>query len=67
MLLARESVNSGLLFDLEKLDKEIEELTIQSEKEDFWNNQKSALKVISADSPSSNIEVVSHTPPWVKM
>ena len=47
MLLARESVNSGLLFDLEKLDKEIEELTIQSEKEDFWNDQKSALKVIS--------------------
>ena len=47
MLLARESVNSGLLFDLEKLDKEIEELTIQSEKEDFWSDQKSALKVIS--------------------
>jgi len=47
VLLARESVNSGLLFDLEKLDKEIEELTIQSEKEDFWSDQKSALKVIS--------------------
>ena len=47
MLLARESVNSGLLFDLEKLDKEIEELTIQSEKEDFWSDQKTALKVIS--------------------
>ena len=47
MLLARESVNSGLLFDLEKLDKEVSELTIQSEKEDFWNDQKSALKVIS--------------------
>ena len=47
MLLARESANSGLLFDLEKLDKEIEELTIQSEKEDFWSDQKSALKVIS--------------------
>jgi len=47
VLLARESVNSGLLFDLEKLDKEIEELTIQSEKEDFWSDQKTALKVIS--------------------
>ena len=47
MLLAIESVNSGLLFDLEKLDKEINELTAISEKEDFWNDQKSALKVIS--------------------
>ena len=47
MLLARESVNSGLLFDLDKLDKEILELTNISEKEDFWNDQKSALNVIS--------------------
>lgn len=43
----RESTNSGLLFDLEKLDKEIEELTIISEKEDFWNDTKSALEIIS--------------------
>ena len=47
MLLARESVNSGLLFDLEKLDQEIDELTKLSEKEDFWSDQKSALNVIS--------------------
>ena len=47
MLLARESVNSGLLFDLEKLDREIAELTSISEKEDFWSDQKSALNVIS--------------------
>ena len=47
MLLARESVNSGLLFDLEKLDQEILELTNISEKEDFWSDQKSALNVIS--------------------
>ena len=47
MLLARESVNSGLLFDLEKLDQEIAELTSISEKEDFWSDQKSALNVIS--------------------
>ena len=47
MLLARESVNSGLLFDLDKLDKEIAELTAISEKEDFWNDQKSALDVIA--------------------
>ena len=47
MLLARESVNSGLLFDLDKLDQEIDELTKISEKEDFWSDQKSALNVIS--------------------
>ena len=47
MLLARESANSGLLFDLEKLDQEISELTNISEKEDFWSDQKSALNVIS--------------------
>ena len=47
MLLARESVNSGLLFDLEKLEKEIDELTKASEREDFWNDRKNALEVIS--------------------
>ena len=47
MLLARESVNSGLLFDLDKLDQEIDELTKISEKEDFWSDKKSALNVIS--------------------
>ncbi len=47
MLLAKKSVNSGLLFDLEKLNSEINKLTIASEKEDFWNDQKSALKVIA--------------------
>ena len=46
MLLARESVNSGLHFDLDKLNKDILELTAISEKEDFWNDQKSALDVI---------------------
>ena len=47
MLLAIESVNSGLHFDLDKLDLEISELTKISEQEDFWNDQKSALDVIS--------------------
>ena len=47
MLLARKSVNSGLLFDLDKFDEEIKQLTEISEKEDFWNNSKEALKVIS--------------------
>lgn len=46
MLLARESVNSGLLFDLEKLEKEIKELTLISESESFWNDRKKALEII---------------------
>ena len=44
--MARESVNSGLHFDLEKLKTEISELTKISEKEDFWSDQKSALEVV---------------------
>ena len=47
MLLVRKSTNSGLLFDLAKLEKEIVSLGEISEKEDFWNDQKSALKIIS--------------------
>ena len=47
MLLARESVNSGLHFDLAKLEAEIKELSTQSEKEDFWNNRNQALEVIN--------------------
>ena len=45
--MARKSVNSGLLFDLDKLKTEITELQAKSEKEDFWNDQKSALSVIN--------------------
>ena len=55
MLLARESVNSGLLFDLDKLNNDIVELTAISEKEDFWNNQKSALEVIEKLNNSKEI------------
>ena len=47
MLLARESVNSGLLFDLEKLDSEIASLSQKSEEENFWNNRQEALEVIN--------------------
>ena len=47
MLLARESVNSGLLFDLAKLDAEIASLTAKSEADDFWNDRNSALEIIS--------------------
>ena len=47
MLLARESVNSGLHFDLEKLEKEISELTSISESENFWNDRQKALEIIN--------------------
>ena len=47
MLLARESVNSGLLFDFDKYDQEIKELSDKSEQADFWSDSKAALSVIS--------------------
>ena len=55
MLLARESVNSGLLFDLEKLDLEIKELSEKSEEADFWNNRSQALEVIAKLNRSKEI------------
>ena len=65
MLLARESVNSGLLFDLDKLSSEIKELSEKSEKEDFWNDRKSALEVIEKLNFSRNLydtyTSISHT------
>ena len=47
MLLARESVNSGLLFDLDQLDKEIATLSQKVEEETFWDDRRSALEVIN--------------------
>ena len=47
MLLARESVNSGLLFDLVKLNSEVAELSKKVEEETFWNDRRSALEVIN--------------------
>ena len=43
----RESINSGLHFDLAKLEAEIKELQNKSEAEDFWTNQKTALEIIN--------------------
>ena len=47
MLLTRKSVNSGLLFDLAKLDSDISSLTKKSEEPDFWNDRSSALEIIN--------------------
>ena len=47
MLLARESVNSGLLFDLSKLEAEIKELSEKSEDPNFWNDRNAALETIN--------------------
>ena len=47
MLLARESVNSGLLFDLVSLNEEIKALSEKSEEANFWDNRNSALEIIN--------------------
>ena len=47
MLLTKESINSGVLFDLEKLEKEIQELDKKTENDNFWNNRQDAMAVIS--------------------
>ena len=47
MLLARESANSGLLFDLAGLKSEIKELSEKSEEANFWDNRNSALEIIN--------------------
>ncbi len=60
MLLVRESTNSGLLFDLAKLDQEIADLTKVSEKENFWSNSSEALKVISRLNYCKNITETYH-------
>lgn len=44
--MVRKSINSGALFDLDKLKIEVNELTEISEKEDFWNDRSSALETI---------------------
>ena len=51
----RESINSGLLFDLVKLDSEIKELSQKSEEPDFWNNRSVALEIISRLNHSKEI------------
>ena len=47
MLLARESVNSGLLFDLASLNAEIKTLSEKSEEANFWDNRNTALETIN--------------------
>lgn len=47
MLLARKSVNSGLLFDVAKLDNEIADLTKKSEAENLWQDRSAALEIIA--------------------
>lgn len=47
MLLASESVNSGHLFDFDKINSEIASLSKISEAENFWNDSNKALEIIS--------------------
>ena len=51
----RESINSGLLFDFDKLNNDVTTLTKESEKPDFWNDSSSALEIISKLNYSRNI------------
>ncbi len=51
----RKSINSGLLFDLAKLSKDIEELSAKSEEPDFWSNQTEALEIIAKLNYSKDI------------
>ena len=43
----RKSPNSGAHFDLDKLTKEVEDLSSQSEQDTFWNDRANALEVIN--------------------
>ena len=43
----RESINSGVLFDFDKLEAEAKDLSSKSESENFWSNRNEALKVIN--------------------
>ena len=43
----RESTNSGVLFDFDKLETEANELSSKSEAENFWSDRNEALKIIN--------------------
>ena len=43
----RESINSGVLFDFDKLEKEANDLSSKSESENFWSDRNEALKIIN--------------------
>ena len=47
MLLVRESINSGVLFDFDKLESEANDLSSKSESENFWSDRNEALKIIN--------------------
>lgn len=51
----KEFINSGVHFDLDKLKKEVEVFSSETEKEDFWNNRSGALEVINNLNHSKNI------------
>lgn len=55
MLLARESANSGALFDFATLNKDVTELTTKTEEPDFWNNYSQAVEAISRLNYCKNI------------
>lgn len=55
MLLAIKYANSGVHFDLDKLNKEVEEFSAQTESDNFWNNRSEALEIINKLNHSKGI------------
>ena len=55
MLLVKRYTNSGAHFDLDKLKKEVEEFSNETEKDNFWNDRSNALEVINKLNHSKNI------------
>ncbi len=51
----RKFINSGAHFDLDKLKKEVEEFSNETEKDNFWNDRVKALEVINKLNHSKNI------------
>lgn len=59
MLLPNQPDNSGILFDIPELTKEINELEVISQSENFWQNNNKAMEIISELNYRKNI-VESH-------
>ena len=55
MLLVKKYTNSGAHFDLDKLKKEVEEFSCETEKDNFWNDRAKALEVINKLNHSKSI------------
>ena len=53
--MVRESTNSGVHFDLDKLKIQVEDLSTKTESNNFWNDRATALKIINELNHSKSI------------